>query len=405
MSISLLLGSFYCAYTILNRSLLNNTYQHDYDKFLGGSLREDIVFWLDSQKKTTTKETTLSRIKKSNTIFEKKSVVKELNKQVKNFLCSYIKDVSFHEFASNIIRNVQNNNYLIRKVVIKYAIEYFYNEAIRLNILYNKYYATAVSFQDLINAILKKDIRSNIFNFLIFYLEELLLDNESIKSKYIESVNSSFCNNAVEINHSSFIRHSTHFFIKNQEFFVFNQTTYYSKFSSSIQLEVNKNKNLYIFVFLVEKLLLSKGYKKIIFLTPEIRLLRTLLDNTKIDAAIVKKMHLLLSFAIPKCDIIMFLLFGSKNVFQTEKYLPVYQIKILHKLKLFIRCYNLLFFKSLNNVFIDLRLNEYLKIMTFISYLNVHSAPISTYFNFTEKMIENDYLNFSSYKDEFGTRT
>lgn len=239
---------------------------------------------------------------------------------------------------------------------------------------------------------------------MIFYLEEFLLDDENIESKHIASVPSCFYNPLTEIIHLTFIKQLSNFYTEKKQFFIFNLTTYYSKFSSSIKLESKKNKPLKIFVFLVEKLLLSKGYKKIECLTPEIRLLRTLLNNTKIENGIIKKMHLLLSFTIPKCDTIMFLVFGNKNVFQTEKYLPIYQIKILHKLKLFIRCYILLFFRGLNDAYLDVRLNECLKLLTFISYLNVHSIPISTYFDFTEKVIENDYLNFSSYEADFQKR-
>lgn len=159
MKILLLLGKFYCAYILLYRSLLNNTYQHDYDKFIGGASRKNIVSWLSSQRKTTTNETILRQIEKSNTIFEKTNVVRELNEQIKNILTFFIKEKSFHEFASNIIYHGQNDNYLIRKIVIKYAIEYFYNEAIRLNFIYCKYHYASISFQDMINAILKKDIR------------------------------------------------------------------------------------------------------------------------------------------------------------------------------------------------------------------------------------------------------
>ncbi|RVD92721.1 hypothetical protein TUBRATIS_007610 [Tubulinosema ratisbonensis] len=181
-----------------------------------------------------------------------------------------------------------------------------------------------------------------------------------------------------------------------------------SKLYKDIELKEIKTNKIKLRKYLVSRLkellkfmLQSNHFKELYILVPEIQIFKNLIDLPKIkfnQLNQLTKIHYLLVLILTKYQTITFLFFGKNNQLATQKYLPEYKLIVFNVLKYSIRCYIGCLLDYFYSYLGGTQINDYFKILTFISYLRINDPNKDNYLFSKEKLVENDYEDYLFFK-------
>ncbi|RVD92555.1 hypothetical protein TUBRATIS_009360 [Tubulinosema ratisbonensis] len=165
-----------------------------------------------------------------------------------------------------------------------------------------------------------------------------------------------------------------------------NQNTLISKSASTRKL----------ILVICESIFISNAYRRLTRFLPEIVVLRNILTTNDLAIISLNVIHFILTFCITKFEYFSILLFGNLHDIFIHKFIPLYKIKIIYKLRYNLRVFSYIFLSS-KYIHMLSEKNLYgFKFLTFNSYLEAIN-PFSHFYD--EKSIIKDLGNNEKFKE------